>query len=307
MGHYRDDRLSPDHRFDRVETTISHLLREPHPALGGRAFGPALLDGLDAAGHGPGRRGPVVEVGGGAGWLGRACVTARPELAWCCIDISRPALLAQRHRVGGAAGRARSAFLRAEATALPLASGSVTGLLLANEVIADLPVGEARKDGEGGELAGTGAEAFVREVSRCLAPGGTAALVEFGGGDPIQPVRLRGGFGGGDHTEHTVHFPSLESVARAHGLEARVVPLYDLLGIDGSVRVASHTDLRRLAALVPGTSMVAVTAEELRRRHPWLTRLFRFELPRLDSPRFPDAEAGIGAAEAFKALLLRAD
>ncbi|HUJ25213.1 MAG TPA: hypothetical protein VLW85_04290 [Myxococcales bacterium] len=44
-------------RFDEVECTVSHLLRLPHPALKGRRYGEALLQGLAARGIGPGRSG----------------------------------------------------------------------------------------------------------------------------------------------------------------------------------------------------------------------------------------------------------
>ena len=300
MG-YRSDRISPDHRFDRLETTLSHLLREPHAALGGRAYGPALLDGLDAAGFGPGPDGTVLEVGGGAGWLARACLVARPALSWWCTDVSRPALAAQRARAGAAAGQARTAFLRADGRALPMGNGSVSGLLLANEVIADLPAAP----GPGGGLVNAGALAFVSEVARVLAPGGRAALIEFGGDGPVRAVPMWGDLGAGDHEEYTIRFPDLADAACAAGLDATVAPLFDVLGIDGSVRVASYTDLRRLAALVPATPIIAQPADEVRRRHPVLTRLFAFEFPRLDSSRFPDAGPGPGAAEAFQVLMLR--
>ena len=299
--HDPQDRLSPDYRFDRVETTLSHVLREPHRALGGRAYGPALLDGLDAAGFGPGEAGAVLEIGGGAGWLGAACVAARPGLRWTCLELSRPALCAQRARIGAAGGPARTAFLRGDCRALPLAAGALRGLVLANEVIADLPVA---REGDGG-LVNRGALDLVGELARVLAPGGRAALVEFGGGGPVEPTPMHGDRGRGDHVEHTIRFPALAEEATSLGLGAQVVRLYDLLGIEGSVRVASYTDLRRLAFLVPSTPMVAVTREELRRRHPLLTRLFSFDLPRLDSPRFPEAHGRVGAAEAFSVLLLR--
>ena len=301
--HYRNDALDPDHRFDRVETTVSHLLREPHSALGGRAYGPALLDGLDARGMGPGPGGVVVEVGGGAGWLAAACLRARPGLSWWGIDLSRPALHAQRHRAARADASVDAVgYLRGDAEHLPLRDGSVAGLLLANEVIADLAV----EADDNGHLVGTGAANFVREIARVLAPGGRAALVEFGGDSPVVAAPMWGDLGRGDHTEHTIDFPALVEVASTAGLTARTERLFDILHIDESVRVASYSDLRRLSALVPSTPMIAVTEEELRRRHPFLTKLLAFDFPRLSSRRFPDAHGSVGAAEAFEVLLLTA-
>ena len=46
-AHHRTDRLAPRRRFDEVECTISHLLRFPHPALGGRRYGEALLHEIE--------------------------------------------------------------------------------------------------------------------------------------------------------------------------------------------------------------------------------------------------------------------
>lgn len=298
---YRSDRLDVDFRFDRVETTVSHLLRVPHAALGGRAFGPALLDGLDRLSWGPGPSEQVLEIGGGTGWLAQACLRARPGLSWWCIDLSRPALCAQRERISQIQSLEQGGFLRANASALPLADGSFGGLLLCNEVIADLPV----TTHEDGSLVNQGAIDFVAEISRVLAPGGRAVLTEYGGDGPVVRAGMAGDLGAGAHDEYTIHFPHLVEAAQRHGLQSDLVSLFALLQIDGSRRVASYTDLRRLATLIPSTPMISVTAEELIKRHPILTRLFHFDLPRLDSPRFPDTAGGTGAAEAFKALLLK--
>ncbi len=293
--HYQRDRVDADWRFDRVETTISHLLREAHPALGGRAYGPALLDGLDQRGVGPGEAGAVWEIGGGAGWVGATCQEARPDLRWVGIDLSRAALAAQRERV-------RGGHMRADCRRLPLRDGAVEGLLLANEVIADLPADGGRN---------TGAVEFVQEVARVLAPGGRgrAAIIEFGSPDAeavVEGVPMWGGdlTGRGDHTEWSIRFADLVEVAKGAGLQAQCVPLFDLLDVDRTVRVASYLDLRQLQAAGGKAPTIARTAEEVRRRHPVLTRMFDFEFPEIGGRRWPDPGASVGAAEAFWALLL---
>ena len=292
--HYQDDRVDADWRFDRVETTVSHLLRERHPALAGRAYGPALLDGLDARGDGPGESGVVWEIGGGAGWLAATCLEARPDLKWGGIDLSRAALKAQRDRGAGT-------HLRADCRALPLRQGSVGGLLLANEVIADLPVEEGRN---------VGALGFVAEVGRVLTPGeGRAVIIEFGSPAPgasVEGVPMWGAGGVGDHTEWTIRFADLIEEAERCGISAECVPLFDLLEVDRSVRVASSLDLRRLQAAGGKAPTIARTADEIRRRHPVLTRLFEFEFPKIGSGRWPDPGAKVGASEAFWALILKA-
>src|SRR5437667_334179 len=90
---------------------------------------------------------------------------------------------------GGAAAVPRAAHsrwsgVRADALALPLRSGSFRGLILGNEMLADLPV----RDG-----TSAGAVQLVREVSRVLSRGGAAAFTEFGGDFPPAAVDLTDG------------------------------------------------------------------------------------------------------------------
>src|SRR5437660_6719613 len=101
-AHHREDRLPARRRFDEVECTISHLLRLPHPALGGLRYGEALLQGIARRGIAPGRSG-VVEIGGGAGhvaeaaWRGNAGPFSGAR--WTSIDLSPALIAAQRRRV----------------------------------------------------------------------------------------------------------------------------------------------------------------------------------------------------------------
>src|SRR2546427_1213622 len=93
-AHHRRDRLAARRRFDEVECTISHLLRFPHPALRGRRYGEALLQGIGERGIGPGRSG-VLEIGGGTGHLAESAWRgdAGPftQVRWTSLDLS-PAL-----------------------------------------------------------------------------------------------------------------------------------------------------------------------------------------------------------------------
>jgi hypothetical protein len=56
--------------------------------------------------------------------------------------------------------------------------------------------------------------------------------------------------------------------------------------------------------LVPRLPVLAFTQDELKARHPLLTRVFRFDFPAVGSPRFPDPLAGGGFCQLFHALLL---
>ena len=175
--HHRIDALPAWRRFDDVECTVSHLLRFPHPALRGLRYGEALLQGIAARGIAPGPDG-VLEIGGGAGHIAEAAWRgdAGPYTGsrWVSLDLSPALIRAQRRRMlGVGADRAsvpRGAHerwhgVRADAIALPLRQRSFGGLILANEVLADLPVDAG---------VNVGAAQLVREAARVLAPGGAA-------------------------------------------------------------------------------------------------------------------------------------
>ncbi len=292
-AHHRADQLSARQRFDEVECTISHLFRWPHPALGGRRYGEALLQSLASRGIGPGTSG-VIEIGGGAGHLAEAAFRGEAgpftRARWTSLDLSPALLAAQRLRLSGHAGWNG---LRGDALDLPLRPYSVDGLVLANEVIADLPVVEGRN---------TGAVRFVNQLSRVLARGGAAVLTEFGGDFEPGPVRLYTTSGKGEHTEWSIDFRTLRAAASENGLEAEELPLHELLGVDLRMRCASYTDLWRLRRFTR-CEVFAAPADEVRRRYPLLSRFL--DLPELGSPRWPDASAQRGFAQLFRALILR--
>ncbi len=301
--HHRTDRLSARRRFDEVECTVSHLLRLPHPALRGLRYGEALLQGIAARGIGPGRTG-VVEIGGGAGHIAEAAWRgdAGPftQARWTNLDLSPALLDAQRRRVlepsQPRGPHQRWSGLRADALALPFRTGSIDGLVLANEVIADLPVENGRN---------AGAIRLVEELHRALAPGGAAVLTEFGGDFEPGPVQLLAAFGHGEHIEWSIDFRQLRSAAASLGFASvEELPLHALLCADLSVRCASYTDLWRLRRLA-SCEVFAAPAGEVRRRFPLLSRLLALELPELGSPRWPDATAPAGFAQLFRALILR--
>jgi SAM-dependent methyltransferase len=301
-AHHRADRLHARRRFDEVECTISHLLRFPHPALSGRRYGEALLQGISARGIGPGASG-VVEIGGGAGHLAECAWRGDggrfTGARWTSLDLSPALLGAQRRRLLESTQprgpHRRWAGLRADAVSLPLRSGAIDGLLLANEVIADLRVEHGRN---------AGALELLAEIRRVLAPGGAAVLTEFGGDFAPQPVRLHAASGEGEHVEWTIDFAALRKAAGDLGLAVEEVPLHDLLGADLSVRCASYTDLWRLRRFAR-CEVFAAPLEEVRRRFPLRSRLLALELPELGSPRWPDAHAKGGFAQLVRALLLR--
>ncbi|MGZ6143744.1 MAG: SAM-dependent methyltransferase, partial [Myxococcales bacterium] len=241
------------------------------------------------------------EIGGGAGHVAEAAWRgdAGPfsQARWTSLDLSPALLAAQRRRVlepsQPRGAHQRWAGVRADTLALPFRA--FTGLVLANEVIADLPVHQGRN---------TGAIRLVQELARILAPGSAAVLTEFGGDFEPGPVRLLAAFGHGEHVEWSIDFRQLRATAADCGLTATELPLHELLGADLSVRCASYTDLWRLRRFA-ACDVFAAPEADVRRRFPLLSRLLALELPELGSPRWPDATASGGFAQLFRALILR--
>ncbi len=246
-----------------------------------------MLQGIAARGI---RADAVLEIGGGAGHVAEAAWRgdAGPftQARWISLDLS-PALLAtQRRRVlepsQPRGPHARWSGVRADALELPFRS--FTGLVLANEMIADLP-------------RSSGPVRLVSELARILTPGSAAVLTEFGGDFEPGPLDL------GGHVEWSIDFRQLRAAA-APVFEVEELPLHALIGADLSVRCASYTDLWRLRR-VASCEVVAAPAAEVRKRFPLLSRLLALELPELGSPRWPDATAPAGFAQLFRALILR--
>ncbi|HRC84154.1 MAG TPA: SAM-dependent methyltransferase [Thermoanaerobaculia bacterium] len=271
LGHYHQrEILEAFEQFERVETTVSHAFRVPHPALGGRSYGEALFDALRQRGWFR-EGGRMLEVGGGTGLLARhlldRCRALAPEvyreLRYLAVDLSPALQISQRRYL--VSHENRVAALRADVEELELAASKVS-FTIANEMIADLQVapvegahlrvGQPETEAERLALAyelplegaperfllNVGAIRLVEKLSRWLAKGGRAVLTEHGG--PLlypEAVPLPG------HREHSIHFGHLETAARKLGLEAEVVNLGELLGADRQVRVIDSASLNLLS------------------------------------------------------------
>jgi SAM-dependent methyltransferase len=282
-AYYQGDVVDADAQFDHQETTLSHLLRVPHPALGGRRYGEALVGALVSRGAIPEERVRVLEIGGGLGYVAAAVVAelqARGrEVEYHILELSPALAKAQRERTK------ELPVTIAEGDALTAEPGDGRwDLVISNEMIGDLPARRvARAEvglpplGEAGDVdaaklaalgvagaqiakAGislhdapddfyvmTGAFSLVERIARWLAPGGTAVVTEFGdlAGWPRLSTHL-------DHPELSIHFGQLAQAARAEGLEADVVFVIDLLDVDrdqqGLATTRSH--FRALRAML---------------------------------------------------------
>jgi SAM-dependent methyltransferase len=255
-------------QFDHHETTLSHLLRVPHPALAGRTYGQALVDALLARGAVPEGRARVLEIGAGLGYVARDAIArlrgAGRDVDYTIVELAPALADAQRALVGDAAKWIVGDIL---AVALPNAAFDV---ILCNEMIGDLravqlaranvpdvealrarapiaaELGISIDEAPDSFYLQTGALELVVKIAHALAPGGTAVVTEFGemSGWPRLSTHL-------DHPELSTHFGHLERAARASGLDAKVEFVIDLVELDRTARglATTRSQFRALHAL----------------------------------------------------------
>ena len=268
-----------DAQFDHQETTLSHLLRVPHPVLAGRTYGQALADVILMKGM-VADRARILEIGAGLGYVARDVIARLREkgitVQYTICELSPTLARAQRERLGDDATWIEGDVLAAQ---LPDASFD---LIISNEMVGDLPATQhSREDvglnldgtgtidrdklralGPGAALAAdlgvglddatepfylmTGAFELISKIARWLAPGGTAIVTEFGelAMWPKLSTHL-------DHPELSTHFGQLLQAARGAGLDGNIEFVIDLLDFDrdqkGLVTTRSH--FRALRAL----------------------------------------------------------
>lgn len=283
-----------DGHFDLIETTVSHLFREPSEALGGTTYGRLLMRQLRRLGWFKPKPKVIVEVGGGLGYLAREfglelLPFEKQGIQYVSLDITPPFLKLQLHRAraGGWAGTGA----QANGEWLPLKDSSVD-LVIDNENMADMtPVkltsreiragtGDTPQHQEalewirrlrlqlGAELPddvifNLGPLRFVAELWRVLKPGGRAFLTEFGieEGWPA-PVKLP------HHTEYEVQYEHLRQAVRWLGFQERYLSLPQFLAIKPDTKVlctgAAYTIQRFCQALGKPFSVRAYSESELK-------------------------------------------
>ena len=263
--YHRETIQDADHQFDHVETTLSHLFREPHPALNGRTYGRALIDGLlerewlreDQT------KLKVLEIGGGLGEVASSAVTALMErgveVTWEILELSPELARAQKARCEGLPVSVKLG----NALTDPWPSRAYD-LIIANEMMGDLPSAELTHTQAGlddedlhgdahrahlaelgpiGEMINrytiplgdapdpfwlnVGPIALVERVAAHLHPEGAAVLTEFGEMSrwPIVSTHL-------NHPELSIHFGHLMTVARQLELSPELVYVMELIELD---------------------------------------------------------------------------
>ncbi len=258
-----------EEQFEVEETTLSHMFRNPHPALRGETYAGRFAQQL--VGSGSLREDcRFVEVGGGVGWFARRFVEGLqkhyPALAesldYTILELA-PALAASQRKVAGEATGGKVVTVDGDALGMPFADDSVD-LLVSNEMIGDLPTARVLKKDDGyvgadgdpdapGPRAirdyglkcadagddfwlNTGAYDFLKEIRRVLKPGGAAVLTEFGEkwAYPIPSTHL-------DHREFSIHFGHLATVAEKLGFSAAVVGIMRFLQFEKQMQVLTTT------------------------------------------------------------------
>ncbi|MBW2063653.1 MAG: SAM-dependent methyltransferase [Deltaproteobacteria bacterium] len=258
--YYGSEIVDPGNQFEEVEMTVSHLYRDPHPALDNMSYGARfarIIMDEDRLGEGM----KVLEVGGGTGIFGREFLRevkrSAPEvygtMQYTFFDIS-PVLLksqGENNREHGGRVLFRMGNIRKR-------QGLDTSydLVIANEMIADLPVvkmarDELDQDGTASEgwtigkrlgldfsdapplfIVNLGALEFIAHLAGLLNPGGRGYIVEYGSTwaypKAYQVV---------NHREHSIHFGHLLKAARELGLGARLVDLPSFLKLRGDLVV----------------------------------------------------------------------
>lgn len=281
--------------FEIVETTVSHLFREPCEAMHGQTYGLLLGKTLREMGWFAPKPKRIVEVGAGLGYVSRDLAKEfnnkeRNGIRYTFVDITRPFLSSQTS-LAREAGWSVSA-IQGNAEQLPLADSSVD-LLIDNENLADMtPIQLTAEELESGQgttpphqdaldlirrlrltldkplqaevIFNYGAIAFLMEVWRVLRPGGRAILIEFGieTGWPA-PVKLPG------HTEYEVQYSHLRHAARWLGFREQYCALPQLLAIRPNTQVlctgAAYAIRRFCQSLEKPFSVRAYTPAELQK------------------------------------------
>ena len=143
-AYYENDVVDAEAQFQDVETTLSHLFRDPHPLLNGASYSQRIADALIERGQVSGNTVDVMEVGAGQGHFAAGFLTRLKErdpatfdqLNYTIVDLA-PALRERQKETLAAVGLAdRVTWVAANAETHDFGAETID-LLLCNEVVGD--------------------------------------------------------------------------------------------------------------------------------------------------------------------------
>ena len=337
--YYRQQVADADAQFDHQETTLSHLLRVPHPTLRDRTYGQTMIDSLLERELLPSSGAlRVLEVGAGLGYVARDALTRLRDrdldVSYHIVELSPALAQAQRQRLEGLDVDIREGDI----LEVELPAGGYD-FIFGNEMIGDLPAVELSRYqvgfqlppdsperaarltelGETGQLIRdtglsfddapdpfyltTGAIRLLRRAYDALAPGGLCVLTEFGELHtyPRLSTQL-------DHPELSIHFAHLSRAAEAFGFEVKFEFIIDLLDfertLEGMATTRSYFRALRLVMADHGIDLQKIGYT----REMWHQlvddKLGETRLGELYFDRIEDRLMGLVPHE-FKALILR--
>ncbi len=261
--YHKEEVLPAFEQFDEEEITLSHVYREPHPALNNMSYGERLAmichkKGILKNGM------KILEVGGGTGILGNNFLNyirkEMPDLynsiEYTFLDLS-PVLLDSQRRLNRSHKKIVR-FLEGDIEGFDFA-GDRFDLLISNEMIADLNVIKLKKVYLHGEeppeslkddvnllkrlgldfqdafknfLVNIGAIRFILKLDDLLDHGGRAIIVEYGEDNiyPCASVLKR-------HIEYSIHFGHVIQVIERIGLKVETMTAMEFLGFIPEVEV----------------------------------------------------------------------
>ncbi|MCG8421300.1 MAG: SAM-dependent methyltransferase [Proteobacteria bacterium] len=335
-GYYREQIADAEAQFDHRETTLSHLFRVPHPALQGRTYGQALVDALSARQLLPAAGSVrVLEIGAGLGFVARdvhtRLIEKGLEVGYEIVELSPTLARVQRQRLAELGVSIR------EEDVLQAELGSAFDLILANEIISDLPAVELTRAEVGADLApqkrtavlavlgevgqliselglnlddaperfylNSGTIELMRRAWRALAPGGVCLLTEFG--ELAMYPRLSTQL---DHPELSIHFGHMQTAARAIGFEVGFEYIIDFLDFDRSMRgmATTRSYFRALSWMLreSGIELKKIGYTESMFDQLIADKLSRADIGELHFDRIEDRLMGLVPHE-FKALILK--
>jgi ubiquinone/menaquinone biosynthesis C-methylase UbiE len=244
-------------QFERIESTLSHIYRIPHPILNGQSYGQALykrineIKEIDSSLR-------ILEVGGGMGSISTDVLMELDKKGqgaeYIIYDLS-PALIKSQKNLHKDSG-VKADHIHGNGEVLALRDTCID-VAFSNEAIADFdtPEVEAKdvkeflfdheipmtaeffhwyKGAPEKVRVNLGAFQLLKELYRILKPRGLAIITEFGYQErlPFRASHL-------DHAEYSIQFGQLISVATALGFNLYLTDAFDFLGFREEVKLIS--------------------------------------------------------------------